>query len=415
MKPVQIRRLPVALASLLMSLAIPLTVDSNQPERYWIQVKAKDTIERSAVANTGFAIEGTREDFVYGTGTAEELAVLQKMNRVENFYPLTESMMALDFPNEDSAYHNYNEVVDAMNLLVRENSDVAELFTLGSTVQGTTILGVRISTNLPTANTKPGIFFVGGHHAREHLSVEMPLRFMQNFLKDYRAGNPRIVRMVEGREIHIVPALNPDGLDYDIEGGRYKSWRKNRRQNSNNTFGVDLNRNYGFKWGTGGSSSNPSSDTFKGPTPFSEPETTGIKNYLEARKNISIVLSFHTFSELILFPWGHKNASIENDQDRRVHEVMAQTMSGWNRYTPQRSSDLYIASGDLTDWSYGALKMISFTFELDPADMWSGGGFYPGAGVIPGVVQKNTEPCLYLIEHADNPYRVLSKNPYRPI
>jgi len=415
MKLVQIRRLPMALASLLMSLAIPLTVDSNQPERYWIQVKAKDTIERSAVANTGFAIEGTREDFVYGTGTAEELAALQGMNRVENFYPLTEAMVALDFPNQDSAYHNYNEVVDAMNLLVRENSDVAELFTLGSSVQGTTILGVRISTNLPTANTKPGIFFVGGHHAREHLSVEMPLRFMQNFLKDYRAGNPRIVRMVEGREIHIVPALNPDGLDYDIEDGRYKSWRKNRRQNSNNTFGVDLNRNYGFKWGTGGSSSNPSSDTFKGPTPFSEPETTAVKNYLEARKNISIVLSFHTFSELILFPWGHKNASIENDQDRRVHEVMAQTMAGWNRYTPQRSSDLYIASGDLTDWSYGALKMISFTFELDPADMWSGGGFYPGAGVIPGVVQKNTEPCLYLIEHADNPYRVLSKNPYRPI
>jgi carboxypeptidase T len=88
---------------------------------------------------------------------------------------------------------------------------------------------------------------------------------------------------------------------------------------------------------------------------------------------------------------------------------MAKKMAEWNGYTPEQSSELYIASGDTTDWSYGAHKIISFTFELDPAGGgFGGGGFYPGPAVIQPVFQKNIEPCLYLLEYADNPARVLN-------
>jgi carboxypeptidase T len=120
------------------------------------------------------------------------------------------------------------------------------------------------------------------------------------------------------------------------------------------------------------------------------------------------LLSFHSFSELILYPWGHSYDPISQLKDRQVHEVMAKKMSTWNGYTPQQASQLYIASGDTTDWSYGEHRIISFTFELDPKNTgFGGGGFYPGAKVIPDVIRKNIEPALYLIEHADNPYRVL--------
>ena len=85
---------------------------------------------------------------------------------------------------------------------------------------------------------------------------------------------------------------------------------------------------------------------------------------------------------------------------------MAETMAKWNGYVPQQSSDLYIASGDTTDWSYGELGIISFTFELDPKSMWKG-GFYPGQSKIPVVFKKNIKPAMYLIDHADNPYRVI--------
>ncbi|MFN8790790.1 MAG: M14 family metallopeptidase [Bdellovibrionales bacterium] len=247
---------------------------------------------------------------------------------------------------------------------------------------------------------------MGGHHAREHLSVETPLRLTEWILDQYQKGDSRIVELLQNREIHIWPAVNPDGLEYDISGNDYKMWRKNRTRNSDGTFGVDLNRNYSFKWGTGGSSSNPRSDTYKGPTPFSEPETQAVKKYVESMKSLKVLLSFHTFSELILYPWGHTRSAVDKSQDRLVYTKMAEKMASWNNYKPMQASELYIASGDTTDWAYGERGIFSFTFELDPSEQWNG-GFYPGDEIIQNVVDKNKEPFLYLIDYADNPYRVL--------
>jgi carboxypeptidase T len=160
-------------------------------------------------------------------------------------------------------------------------------------------------------------------------------------------------------------------------------------------------------WGTGGSSDDTSSDIYKGTEPFSEAETQVIRDFVRShRDNTKILLTFHTFSELILYPWGHSYDGIPKTEDRQVFEKMARTMAQWNGYTPQQASDLYIASGDTTDWAYGELGMFAFTFELSPKSMWNG-GFYPGARIIDQVFEANLKPCLYMIELADNPYRVL--------
>jgi carboxypeptidase T len=268
---------------------------------------------------------------------------------------------------------------------------------------------------------------MGGHHAREHVSVEIPLLWAQYLITEYRKGNQRVMNLVDSRDIHIIPAVNPDGLEYDVSGAKYKLWRKNRSHNNDGTFGVDLNRNYGYGWGTGGSSKNTSDDTYMGPSAFSEIETQAIKNYVDAHTNITILLSTHTFSKLILYPWGGTNDPINIVNDQQVHEKMAKKMATWNGYKPEQASDLYIASGDTTDWSYGVHKIISFTFELDPdssagSDLGSifGGkceklftpgcaGFYPGQATINPTFQKNIEPFLYLLDRADNPYRVLNE------
>lgn len=381
------------------------SVDTNQ---YWMKIRAEDKFQRSLIANTGATIETTREDYVIAVGSLEEKKAIEELGLLEVSFPLTEAM---DFPAKDAAFHNYAEMTDKLRTLTQQHSSISQMNSIGKSLEGRDIWAIRISGDLANADTLPAAIFMGGHHAREHLSIEMPIYYIEYLLTEYANGNPRIQRLVNGRDLHFVPMVNPDGAEYDISTGSYKSWRKNRRQNGNGTYGVDLNRNYGYGWGGGGASTSPNSDTYRGPSAFSEPETQAIKKYVETHENITSLLSFHTYSQLILYPWGHQYEGISNTRDKQVHEVMAKKMAEWNGYRPQQSSELYIASGDTTDWSYGEHKIISFTFELDPANSgWGGGGFYPGAQIIPEVQRKNLEPVLYMIEYADNPYRVLEGN-----
>lgn len=406
-----------ALALVLLALVSIFLVAAQKPEafddqRHWMKLRALNKFERSVIADVGVSIEVIADDFITATGTTEELKALEKLNLVEVSFPVSDDQK--DYPARDADFHNGEELEAALQKMAETYPQMVELKTIGESIEGRPIRALRISGDLQNASSLPGIIYMGGHHAREHLSVETPLRIWQILLQRYAEGDTRIQQLLNGRDVHFIPAVNPDGLAYDIESGRYRSWRKNRRVNGDGSFGVDLNRNYSYQWGTGGASPSPRSDTFRGPAPFSEPESRAVRDYVEAHQNITILLSFHTYSQLILYPWGHSYQSIANDMDRQVHERMATEMSKWNGYKPQQSAELYIASGDTTDWSYGEHGIISFTFELDPG-RWGGGGFYPGAGMIPVTVQKNIEPVLYLLEHAGNPYGVLASDVRGPL
>lgn len=411
------------------------SAQSTDHKYYWMKIEAHDKFQRSVIANTGASIEIVKDDYVIAYGSEANLKKVQSIARViassdlmaeERFHSKT-GFGTWDFPSSDSAFHNYTELTSELQKLATENPDLVQLSSIAKTTENRDVWALRITKNLALADQKPGVLFMGGHHAREHLSVEIPLLWAQYLISEYRKGNQRVISLVDSRDIHIIPAVNPDGLDYDISGAKYKLWRKNRTKNGDGTYGVDLNRNYGFGWGTGGSSKNTSDDTYMGPKAFSEIETQAIKNYVETQTNVTILLSIHTFSKLILYPWGGSNDPINVINDRQVHEKMAKKMATWNGYKPQQASDLYIASGDTTDWSYGVHKIISFTFELDPdqnAGSSLGGmiggkceglfapgcaGFYPGQAQINPTFQKNIEPFLYLLDRADNPYRTLTE------
>lgn len=374
-------------------------------EIFWMKLAAKSAAERTALLAQGLAIDhGIHDDYAIAYGSAEDLAIAKASGKLLEHFAMGPEL--LDFPPKDANFHNYQEMLAEIEAIRQLQPEILQIESIGQSHEARELINIRISGQMAIADSLPGILFTGTHHAREHLSTEMPLKLARALVEAYVAGDPEIRRLVDSRDIHIVPMLNPDGVEWDIADGNYKMWRKNRRDNGDGSMGVDLNRNYGFGWGTGGSSQRTSSDVYMGPSPFSEPETQAIQNFIAQRQNISILLSFHSFSELILYPWGGRDEPIANERDRRVHEVMASEMARWNGYTPQKSSDLYIASGDTTDWAYGEHGIISFTFELDPRSMWSG-GFYPGQAKIPVVFQKNYRPCLYLIDLADNPYRVL--------
>jgi len=398
------------------SLTTGLTQSQDQEpdQRKFIQVTAKDKYERTELATLGLSIEAVRSDSVWGFATPQVIAELKSKNqfKVLGVFPMSVSrgghQSLFDFPSGDEKFHNYRETNAKLRLMTSLNADISRIHKIGNSLEGLDILAIQINTNpqalMTGKSNKPGVIFMGTHHAREHVSTEIPLMMAEFILKN--RDDPKIAALIDNRDIWFIPMVNPDGVEWDISSTSYKYWRKNRRKNSNGTYGVDLNRNYGYKWGTGGSSKDPGDDTYMGEAPFSEPETQNIKKFVEDHLNAKILLSFHTYSELILYPWGGTYDPIANTKDLAVFEKMAKTMAGWNKYKPQQSSDLYIASGDTTDWAYGEHGIFAFTFELSPSQ-FGGGGFYPGASVIDKVFQDNIKPCLYMIELADDPYKSL--------
>lgn len=384
----------------------PQLAQTETQRIYVLKLKANDAFQRSLISDTGAAIDFVAKDYVVVTAVLEEKNKLEKMGLILEDLS-SKAMQTLGFPNQDSGYHDYSELTAALQQLHQEFPQITQLNSAGRSIEGREIWAFVVRGEQDPNKTLPQILFMGGHHAREHLSVETPLRLLKWLLLEYKKGNTRVVELINSREIHLIPAVNPDGLEYDISGTNYRMWRKNRKRNHDGSYGVDLNRNYGYGWGTGGSSKNPNSDTYMGTTPFSEPETQAIKNYVESLSRVKILLSYHTFSSLILYPWGHLYDKIPSEKDYNTFVRMAQKMAEWTGYTPQQSSELYIASGDTCDWAYGEKGIFAFTFELDPRDQWSGGGFYPGDEIIESVVTKNSQPFLYLIELADNPHRAL--------
>jgi len=381
--------------------AIPAFGSQTDTSLLWLKIRATNKVERSQIAATGASIEITRDDYVIALGSEKQRAKLDKLGLLESSFPAAADI--LDFPSEDSNFHNYDEMKAALFALQAKFPTLAVVDSIGKSTEGRELYRIRISGDLAHAGDHPAAIFMGGHHAREHLSMEIPLMLADKLLNDY-AKDPAIKRLVDGRDIQIVPMVNPDGAEHDISDGEYKMWRKNRSDNGDGTMGVDLNRNYGYGWGTGGSSKDGDDETYMGKAPFSEPETKAVKAWVDNTPNATVLLSFHTYSELVLYPWGGVYDPISNGKDRAVFETMAKKMASWNGYTPEQSSELYIASGDTTDWAYAEHKIFAFTFELDPSE-WGGGGFYPGEKVIPGVFQKNWQPCLYMIGLADDPYR----------
>ena len=184
-------------------------------------------------------------------------------------------------------------------------------------------------------------------------------------------------------EIWVAPMVNPDGHEFTRTDTRL--WRKNRRRNANGSIGVDPNRNYGYMWGTldiNTSSQVPSDDTYVGPRAFSEPETRAVRN-LVAGQLFAGVLTYHSYSQLILYPWGYTADPIADPADRaelrQLGAEHAATDPRCARPDLHRAAGvgLYPTAGDTVDWVYGEYDVPSFTVELRPATAMDGGFILP--------------------------------------
>jgi len=241
--------------------------------------------------------------------------------------------------------------------------------------------------------------------------------YILNLLVGQYGIDPQITDLVNNREVYIVFNTNPDGGEYDIATGVYRSWRKNRQPNPGSSYiGTDLNRNYGYNWGCcGGSSPYPFSDTYRGSAAFSAPETARVRDFIDSRvingeQQIVTSITFHTYAELVLWPYGYTYTDVPADMtldDHNVFVAMGQYMAATNGYTAQQASDLYITDGTYDDWAYGVHKIFAYTFEMYPVS--SNPGFYPPASEIARETSRNEQAVRYIIQQADCPYRVIGK------
>ncbi len=337
--------------------------------------------QRSSIARTGAAIDAVDGFNLVITATEREARAVGRMGFGVTLLP-TESpstgIGTLDFPSSDSGYHNFAELTSEVNAIVSAHSNIARRSVVGTSYQGRDIMAIKISDNVATDENEPEVLFTHHQHAREHLTVEMAIYLLHQLADNY-GSDSRITNLVNNREIWILPDLNPDGGEYDIATGAYRSWRKNRQPNSG--------------------SSNVGTDNFVR------------SRVIGGKQQIKAGIDFHTYSQLILWPYGYTfsdTATGLTQDDRAAHAALGQNMASTNGYTPEQSSDLYIADGTINDWLWGSQKIFTYTFEMYPGSS-GGGGFYPPDEVIPRETSRNREAVLRLLEYSDCVYRIISK------
>ncbi|MFD6950580.1 carboxypeptidase [Nocardiopsis sp. TSRI0078] len=366
--------------------------------------------ERTAIAATGAAIDQVGDDSVLVTATPDDAAEIGRLGHgVEEFDP------PVPFNSPDPGYTTYAELLGVVDQVVADHPGIAERSVIGRSHEGRDLVAVKISDDVDTDEDQPEVLFVHAQHAREHLTVEMAVHLMR-MLTDGYGSDPRITDLVDSREIWILPNVNPDGSEYDMSGTRWRNWRKNRQPNQGSSaLGTDLNRNWDYMWGCcGGSSGDPRSITYRGPYPESATEVRVIADFVRGRvvggeQQITAAVDFHTYSELILWPFGHTYSDVAEGMTREeyeTHAALGEYMADANGYTPQQSSDLYVTDGSINDWLWGDQRIVNFTYEMYPSSAWEG-GFYPPSSVVERETARNEEAVLRLLDYADCPYRII--------
>jgi hypothetical protein len=314
-----------------------------------------------------------------------------------------------EFPKGYEGYHTYSEITSLTKSVADAHPAIARRFSIGRSYLGRELWAMKISDNVGTDEAEPEVLFDGGHHADEHMGVEMVIRIMR-WLFDGYGHDTRITNIVNGREIYLVFSVNPDGADYDIAHGRFHYWRKNRQPTPGTGYtGTDLNRNYSYRWGGGGrTSSNPAAITYRGTGPFSTPEARAMRDFLASRvvggrQQIRTHITFHEAGRLVMWPYGYTYANLPGDmtaQDYQALVHMGRQMAKTNGYKPEQASDLYISSGTTRDYAYGVYRIFSYTFEMSNRD-------YMDDSLIASETGRNKSAVLYLAERAWCPWAVL--------
>jgi carboxypeptidase T len=374
----------------------------NKETYFIVKIELLDEEIKYQLLKLNLDIMAIKNNAAYVLARAEDLELMSAIgldySLIRQVQPQKQKAGMLSSSSANGAFHSYSEVEAGLRTMAQEYSLIASLHDLGETLEGRTIWGLKISDNAELEENEVKVLFIGCHHAREWISVEVPYMLAEYLLREYRE-NPQVRRLVNQSEIWIVPLLNPDGLEYSINTFRW--WRKNRRNNNDGTFGVDPNRNYSYMWGFDDEGSSPQTwtQTYRGPYAFSEPETEAMRQLFQQRE-FKAAISYHNFDQLVLFPWSYwyvraPHYTILNYLATRMSQLMGASRGYY--YGPGPGCMLYTTNGDFADWAYGVHGSLTFTIELPPNDILLG-GFVNAQEEITPIFQENLPAALFLIQ-----------------
>jgi hypothetical protein len=390
-------------------------------------LERRNELNRLGLDSTEHGGPGFLEVVLYGAGDAQKLvdnnfaytievpdmAVQARRDRAADAkfaaaYPETE------LPSGRNKYRRLFDYSEDMKRLAREHPDLVRPITLNhETYEGRTVEGIEIATNPTARDGRPVFLQMGAHHAREWPSAEHAMEWAYELVLGYRNGDARVRDLVAKTRTIVVPVVNVDGFNTSREAGELLQHgsghhtdfdgsgdisdpefilaasaspneyrRKNCRLYGDPPLGnclagvdtgvvghgVDPNRNYGAFWGGAGSSGLAPTQTYRGPAPFSEPETQNVRELVSARQ-VTTLITNHTFSNLVLRPPGI--AAQGETVDEPIYKALGDSMAAENGYASQFGYQLYDTDGTTEDWSYNATGGLGFTFEI--GDL----GFHP--------------------------------------
>lgn len=292
-----------------------------------------------------------------------------------------------------SEYHTLDQTWAVLDSLHQLFPTISELDTVGFSQRfGLPIPHFVISQNVGTREDEPAALINGMHHAREPIGNEICLFTMKRILEDY-PDSAYAQRFVDSMEVHFVPIVNPEGWKYITDSSLSSPWwRKNLRDNANNGGpidpnydGVDLNRNYDWRWAEGGSSS-PSSWVYRGPTPASESEVQALVSLSTERKFV-VGISYHSYGYDVFYPWQYQGQYTPDDST--IGEIAQNIASEIGDYSAAPLEGTNMSSV----WLYGALGMYDFLIETARS-------FIPPAESIVIETEKNFRGLTYLLNRS---------------
>ncbi|XP_078397357.1 carboxypeptidase A6 [Cetorhinus maximus] len=262
-------------------------------------------------------------------------------------------------------YHSLEEIQSWMHQMNQSHSHLLHLFSIGKSYEGRPLFVLQLGKR--SHSFKKAVWIDCGIHAREWIGPAFCQWFVKEAVQTYR-NDPAMRRLLKQLYFYIMPVFNVDGYHYSWTTDRF--WRKTRSNNTNfNCHGVDANRNWKVKWCGEGASLHPCSDTYCGPVPESEPEVKAVVTFLRKhKKQIKAYISFHAYSQMLLYPYAYKDAFIPNFKcvESVAFSAVNALYSAYGikyKYGPA-SSTLYVTSGSSMDWAYKHGIPYAFAFEL---------------------------------------------------